>query len=543
MTDEKTEKKMSRFRAIKNYLLLAPPLFAASFVLSIFQDNISEVTLPKLFAPLILAVFFAVLLTSLLAAVFRDKVKTAVFGSVLIIVFFAYNELLPYSPKIKLALGSFKFDRDDLLFALCTLVLTILFVLVLRTKRYLLAPAKFLLLVSIFTLAIPLFGVSQFELVQKSKDVETSRLQLPVVDKTKLDESQFPDIYFIQADSYAAAKVIKTNFGFDNSAFIKYLEEKGFYVAQDATSNYPKTFLSLTSILNMEYMDYLAVHKNSADLTITEPLLENHNSMKFLKSLGYKYYHMGSWWGPTKNNKYADENITLSRKNLVGIDEFDYVVLESTMLRPFLSNILPRVAVGGSERDYRNIIEYQFAQLAEVSKRPGPKYVFVHLIAPHDPYVFGRDCQPIGKDERETLTTEKNYENQVLCVNKKLEVVINQILENKQRPQVILLHSDEGAPFLRERLKPRDNWKTASNEMIGTKYPVLAAYYLGGIEDSGLYQSITPVNAFRLIFNNYFGKQFPLLPDKNYIIPDVKHLYNFKDVTSIVKEELAKKRL
>ena len=543
MTEVKAGKKMSRFKSIGTFLLLSPLFFAASFVLSIFLDNISEITLPKLFPPLVLAIVFALVLTGLLAVVFRNKAKVAVFGSVFVIVFFAYNEFLPYTPKVKFVLGGFKFDRDDFLFALSAFVLCVFFVLVWRTRKNLVTVAKFLLLVSFFTLAIPLFGVFQFELVGKSKGVETSRLALPVVDKTKLDESKFPDIYFIQADSYSAAKVIKTDFGFDNSAFTKYLEDKGFYVAQDATSNYPKTYLSLTSILNMEYLNYLDVHKNSADLTITEPLLENHNSMKFLKSLGYKYYHFGSWWGPTKNNKYADENITLSRKNLVGMDEFDYVVLESTMLRPFLSTLLPRVAVGGSEKDYRNIILYQFDQLAEVAKMPGPKYVFVHLIAPHDPYVFGRDCQPTGKDEREPLTTEQNYENQVLCVNKKLEKAIGQIQANKQRPQVILLHSDEGAPFLRERLKPRDNWKTASNEMIGTKYPVLAAYYLEGIESSGLYQSITPVNAFRLIFNNYFGKQFPLLPDKNYIIPDVKHLYNFKDITDIVREELSKKQL
>jgi len=533
--------KISQF--FRKSIGVAPILFAAAFVLSIFQDNISEVTVGKLFAPLVLTIFLVAVLTGLVFIVFRNKVKTAVFGSIFVIIFFAYNELLPYAPKVKLALFGSKFDRDDFLFALCTLLLAVIFVLIWRTKRNLLTLATFLLLVSLFTLVIPLIGVFQFELVQKSKGVETSSLQLPVVDKTKLDESKFPDIYFIQADSYSAAKVIKTDFGFDNSAFIKFLEDTGFYVAQDATSNYPKTFVSLTSILNMEYMDYLAVHKNSADLTITEPLLENHNSMRFLKSLGYKYYQMGSWWGPTKNNKYADENITLSRKNLIGIDEFDYVVLESTMLRPFLSSLLPRVAVGGSENDYRNIINFQFDQLAEVAKTPGPKYVFVHLIAPHDPYIFGRDCQPIDKYDREPFTIEQNYENQILCVNKKLEKVIGQILTNKQRPQVILLHSDEGAPFLRERLKPRDNWKTASNEMIGTKYPVLAAYYLGGVEDSGLYQSITPVNAFRLIFSNYFGKQFPLLPDKNYIIPDVKHLYNFKDVTDIVQTELKKKQL
>ena len=32
-----------------------------------------------------------------------------------------------------------------------------------------------------------------------------------------------------------------------------------------------------------------------------------------------------------------------------------------------------------------------------------------------------------------------------------------------------------------------------------------------------LYPAISPVNSFRLIFNEYFGANYPLLPDQTYI--------------------------
>jgi hypothetical protein len=43
----------------------------------------------------------------------------------------------------------------------------------------------------------------------------------------------------------------------------------------------------------------------------------------------------------------------------------------------------------------------------------------------------------------------------------------------------------------------------------------LNAYYLPkGYKD--LYDSITPVNSFRIILNEYFGASYPLLPDITY---------------------------
>ena len=44
---------------------------------------------------------------------------------------------------------------------------------------------------------------------------------------------------------------------------------------------------------------------------------------------------------------------------------------------------------------------------------------------------------------------------------------------------------------------------------------ILNAYLLPGGEES-LYPSISPVNSFRVILNEYFGHGLPLLPDKSY---------------------------
>jgi hypothetical protein len=45
---------------------------------------------------------------------------------------------------------------------------------------------------------------------------------------------------------------------------------------------------------------------------------------------------------------------------------------------------------------------------------------------------------------------------------------------------------------------------------------ILNAYYLPGVDPNLLYNTISPVNTFRIIFNQYFGAHYDLLPDTSY---------------------------
>jgi hypothetical protein len=44
---------------------------------------------------------------------------------------------------------------------------------------------------------------------------------------------------------------------------------------------------------------------------------------------------------------------------------------------------------------------------------------------------------------------------------------------------------------------------------------ILNAYYLPGAADA-LYETISPVNSFRLVFRDYFGLDYPPLPDHSF---------------------------
>ena len=64
-----------------------------------------------------------------------------------------------------------------------------------------------------------------------------------------------PDIYYIIPDEYPSNYALKQFFGFDNIEFLTFLETNDFHVVNNSFSNYPSTIQSLTSSLNMEYLD------------------------------------------------------------------------------------------------------------------------------------------------------------------------------------------------------------------------------------------------------------------------------------------------
>jgi len=98
---------------------------------------------------------------------------------------------------------------------------------------------------------------------------------------------------------------------------------------------------------------------------------------------------------------------------------------------------------------------------------------------------------------------------------------------------VIIIQSDEG-PFPPGWLTDEesgDDWQKQIFENLEAKTAILNAYYLPGVNiDKLLYPSITPVNSFRMIFNQYFGASYNLLPDQIFI-PAPGSLYKFIDVT------------
>jgi len=91
----------------------------------------------------------------------------------------------------------------------------------------------------------------------------------------------------------------------------------------------------------------------------------------------------------------------------------------------------------------------------------------------------------------------------------------------------IILQSDHG---------PRNSYidgRYPTDDMFKEGMRILNAYYMPSNGSDFLYDSITPVNTFRVIFNTYFGTDYELLEDKSYNSFDFSP-YKFTDITDMV---------
>jgi hypothetical protein len=323
-----------------------------------------------------------------------------------------------------------------------------------------------------------------------------------------------PDVYFIVLDTYIRGDALQNNFNFDNADFLDELRQMGFYVADCSRSNYDHTQPSLTSTLNMAYITELfsKLDQPSMDRAEILPLLKNSFVRQQLEAIGYRTiaFETGYAWSDLTD---AEAYLQIGSDPLTfqHITPLEAMFMKTTAMLILADSNSKLLEAQFSEVNspYKEEIDRQLfilRQLPQVASLPGAKFVYVHILLPHTPYVFapdgsirtdpgftsGRNGNPI--DEAHLI---EGYTGEIQYLNAQILPILNQILEESKIPPVIVMMGDHGI---------RDE----------NRYQILNTYYLPGEGARQLYADITPVNSFRLIFDTYFGTQYGLLPDNSY---------------------------
>ena len=137
----------------------------------------------------------------------------------------------------------------------------------------------------------------------------------------------------------------------------------------------------------------------------------------------------------------------------------------------------------GSEL-FRERTLFALDKLDKLSYIQGPKFVFVHLVVPHPPYVFGPTGGPLNrlmwvqpKRRKERAITAIRY-----LYQQPHDGNLPKIIANSSTPPIIVIQGDHGPTVASS---PRSRMSN------------LNAYFLPGANQS-MYPAITPVNTFRL---------------------------------------------
>ncbi len=509
---------------MKRFIAWHPVLFAIFPALSMFGASawyapLSETTAGTL--PFLLG-GAAILAASLL--VFRDQHKAALWCSAFLLLFFTFRDVITFLEGW--SIGGVKIGRYRYLLG-AEVVLLVVLALLLRRLHWRLRPVTIILnVVALGALSVPIWQLSK---------LNVSRLLSPPLPPLEIPQATrkpepLPDIYYVIFDRYASRDTLARVHGLDNQPFYDFLLSRGFYVADASQANYPNTGISLASSLNMAYLDDLerTFGRDRQDWQpIFDRIVEN-RLVKFLRQQGYTYIHLGSWWWPTRVGRDAARNIEPWR-----FPASFYDLLQQTMLDPFVETVLfPEL--GFNYLHWRQI-DRGFHELHKLVGQPGPKFVFAHFLAPHWPFVLRADGTPLDSAEAMHHSWEENYRNQVLGLNRLIEQLVDRILTESKIPPVIVLQSDEGpypAAYLLTGSK-RD-WRQATVPELRQKSGILHAVYLPDRAYQRFYQQITPVNTFRVLFDQYFGTNLGLLPDRVFMFENEIRPLSFIEITQQV---------
>jgi hypothetical protein len=508
-------------------LVLHPFLLAAFPVLYIYASNIEyAVPLPDVLPWL--AGFVAGAGVAMLVAwmaLRRDSLRAGLVTTALVVLFFSYGQIFVRIEGF--SVRGVELGRHLYLLPVWGGLAVLGVVAAVRARRHIPLVTKGLNIAAAVLVLSNLATIGWYELrsggeVPPTLAQKERNLGIPVGPDTE----DKPDIFYIILDRYGGEVALRGQFGFDNRPFLEALETRGFYVASDSTTNYPKTAHSLATSLNLEFLDGLDGGGTPDNWGPIYKLLQNHKAGDFLKSKGYRYVHIGSWWRPTAANPQADINVKFKGD----LSEFSSALLESTVLPAFGGAI---EELDHRHREYLRPL-FQFEKLVEARDLSGPTFVFAHILLPHDPYLFDRQGRYVSRKTAASRTLKENYIEQLRFTNKKVLEVVDRLLEGPEESRpVVIIQADEGPPGVSEDWNARPGQLSPGH--LKRRFSILNVFHLPAVERPGVYPSITPVNTFRLLFNLYFDAGLALLPDDNYMFPDLGHLYTFTRVTNTVQ--------
>jgi hypothetical protein len=530
----------------KAYVLLMPVIFAVYSVLTFFSYNVQAIKFVDITRLLISVIIIGGALIGLLFIIFRDRSKASLIATCWLMIFFSYGQVYNV---IHQSLGVY-IGRNSILLPVAFLFMALSLIWIWKLVR---DPSRLIIFFGwmVAILCIMTFfslGRYYYSITINRPPANSNKPSTQASVPTSVTPASSPSIYYIILDGHGRQDILQELYGYDSSEFIKFLKGKGFFVGDSSHTNYDQTLLSLSSTLNMQYLDTIGLPEESVKAGrawLAEKIRDN-LVLNILVKQGYKIVSVSSDYETAPDDANISYNFDTTpnaadAKRLMGPSEVEQLFIASTMAR-VINDLgwFPKITDDQSLYLFHYMqTEYIFNKLSQIPDLPGKKFVYAHVMVPHPPFVFGPDGSykintlPYSlADGTDYLGTQQGYINgyraQVEYVDKIMEKVISDILSRSSQPPIIIIQGDHGpGAYL--------DWKSVEKTNLNERLSILNAYYFPGGHSDSLYASITPVNSFRVLFNEYFGLAYPLLEDKSFYAT-WKNPFNFIDVTGKLKK-------
>lgn len=318
-----------------------------------------------------------------------------------------------------------------------------------------------------------------------------------------------PDIYYVLLDAYARADVLAAHYEHDNGPFLRELEGLGFRVLDRARANYAWTLQSVGSTLGLGYLLPKGVRAlfNPRDTSRMAAMIRRPHARRFLAQQGYETLSVASGaqlfdhtdFDTRVNSSFSETENLLLRFSLVG-------------------ELFPTLAFANR----RAQLDRALAALAPPPADAPPRFAMVHVLAPHPPYVWREDGSPAEPfpvfdihDNGPVIDSimgpgwyRARYRDQLRHLNARLLARLREILARTDRESVVILQGDHGPLSHAATMTPA--------EKLRERFAILHAWRGPPELLAKLRPDQTPVQTFRLLFDELFGAAYGPLPDESF---------------------------
>lgn len=223
-----------------------------------------------------------------------------------------------------------------------------------------------------------------------------------------------PPQYAILFDAYPRADTL-TSYGLDISPFLTALEERGFTIYPDATSEHDNTFDTLTALLNGE---------------------GGNDSIPAQRDTRATWQLPDGWHviAPTAGLATIPQAPTL---NPGGFNPFEAKLMARTIVGPYVGDIL------------MDGLRYELDRALDILASTDRRHVFAHIMAPHHPILYNADGTPYRSSCYAACPPEWELGatgGYIQWLNGRILEVVDAILERRPDAEIVLF-SDHGGRF------------------------------------------------------------------------------------------------
>jgi hypothetical protein len=328
-----------------------------------------------------------------------------------------------------------------------------------------------------------------------------------------------PDVYYLVFDSYPGTGYLNQYMRFDNSAFNDSLTKKGFRVLADPKSNYNRTAFSISSTLNLDYLEGIRSFQpisskdyNNAQLTIHGSLVPG-----IFQKYNYRFYNLSVFDFENSRSIRKETFLVLPEQDILLYNtlfhrlkkDVFWNLLTGKHAVPWVQKMFARnhtkfLAGEISKRNYNNTIVDSLSKL-DGFRDDQPKFIYAHVYLPHPPFFY--DENGVERNINDVVTDKAIGDSALFLpylkyTNKVINRIVSSILARGKSNTVIIIQSDHGfRDFDGGPSHPASYFKNYS------------AFYFPDQNYAALYDSMSNVNTFRIVFNKYFQLEMPMKKD------------------------------